>query len=370
MARARARAQARGAILDLTLSNPTEAALEIDRDAILDALASREGLRYRPAPAGEARAREAVAAYYARREITVDPSQIILTASTSEAYAFLFKLLLDPGDRVLVPEPSYPLFGFLLDLADVRGTPYWLAYDGAWHLDKSRLDARDPRTRALLVVSPNNPTGTVLDLEERRALGDALGDRPVISDEVFADFAEVTHASASWIGAPDRLTFSLNGLSKSAGLPQLKLGWIVVGGPPELAREALARLELIADTYLSVATPVQLALPKILSLAEPWQAELRARLARNRACVERVLRGSPISVRRSQGGWSSMLDLPRTMTDEAWALRLLDEDQVLTHPGYFFDVEGGAVLVISLLLPTEVLEEGLTKLRRRVEAEA
>lgn len=355
--------QAGRPLLDLTASNPTTAELPYDREAIRAALSPEAALTYAPEAFGLASARAAVAAYYAVRQIVVDPAHVVLTASTSEAYAFLLRLLCEPGDRVLIPTPSYPLFDFLLDLADVERSPYRLGWDGAWYLDRSSVEAAlDGRTRALLLVSPNNPTGTVLGADDQAWLV-ALAQRhglALISDEVFADYAE-GHRAASAIGS-GALTFSLNGLSKIAGLPQLKLGWIVVSGPPEDVQEALARLEIVADTYLSVSTPVMLALPTLLHLAEPWQVALRERLAHNRATLAASIAGTALRVRPAQGGWSAMLDVPRTETDVDWCLRLLAEQDVLVHPGYFFDVAGEGCLVLSLLPPPHLFAEGVRRI--------
>lgn len=350
-------------LLDLTTSNPTAVDLPYDRAEILRAIALPGALDYRPEPLGLITAREAIAKYYAQRGIEVSPSQVVLTASTSEAYSFLLRLLCDPGDAVRVPEPSYPLFDYLLQLADVTPLPYLLAYDGAWHLDRDSLRSGPP-ARAALVVSPNNPTGSCFDRDDREVLVEEAVSRDwaIVSDEVFADYAAGGHRRASWIGEDRALIFSLNGLSKIAGLPQLKLGWIVVSGPPDRVAEALQRLEIIADTFLSVGTPVQLALPELLDLAEPWQARLRERLAENRAGLAAKLSGTALGVRRSEGGWSAIVDVPRIADEEHWALELLERDGVLVHPGFFFEIAGGGSLVLSLLAPPGVFAEGLDRL--------
>ncbi len=355
-------------LLDLTASNPTTAELPYDGAALRAALAGPEALTYAPDPLGLPSARAAVSRYYAARALAVDPAQVVLTASTSEAYTFLMRLLCGPGDRVLVPAPSYPLFDFLLDLADVERAPYRLGWDGAWFLDRASVEAAiDARTRAILLVSPNNPTGTVLAEDDRRwllALARAH-DLALISDEVFADYADVGHRAASLLpgDAPaEVLTFSLNGLSKIAGLPQLKLGWIVASGPPAEVAEARARLELIADTYLSVSTPVMAALPALLALAEPWQASLRARLAHNRRALAELTAGTALAPRRAQGGWSVVLDVPRTESDTTWCLRLLEEQGVLVHPGWFFDLESEGSLVLSVLPPERIFTEGVRRI--------
>jgi alanine-synthesizing transaminase len=359
-----ARLRAAGApLVDLTTSNPTTADLPYDGPSILAAWASPEALGYAPEALGLASARAAVAAYYARRGLVVSPERVLLTASTSEAYTHLLRLLCDAGDHVLVPTPSYPLFDFLLDLADVARTPYRLAWDGAWYLDRDSVRrALTPRTRAILVVSPNNPTGTVLGADDRAWLCALAAERglALISDEVFADYA-ASHRAASWIGEPV-LTFSLNGLSKVAGLPQLKLGWVVLGGPPAQVDEARARLELVADTFLSVSTPVMVALPTLLAGADAWQRHLVRRLADNRRALVELTRGTALAVRPSDGGWSAIVDGPRLDSDEATSLRLLTEAHVVVHPGYLFDLEQAGCLVLSLLPPPAVFSEGVRRI--------
>jgi len=355
---ARARREGPEPRFDLTVSNPTELDLPREDAAILRALSDPAALTYAPEPLGLSSAREAVARYYGGK---VDPARIVLTASTSEAYAYALRLLCDPGDAVAIPRPSYPLFDFLLDLADVAPVPYRLAWDGAWHLDRSSVP---DKVKALFLVSPNNPTGSVLDADDRAFLLErARASRTVIvSDEVFADYATTP---ASLIGA-DQPVISLSGLSKVAGLPQLKLGWMVINGPDVWASEAMARLEIIADTYLSVSTPVMIALPELLRLAGPWRAGLSARIAENRAALARITAGTAVRGRPSQGGWSAMIDVPRLETDEAWCLRLLAEDGVLVQPGYFFDVEEEGCLVLSLIVPPDLFAEGVRRLVARM----
>jgi aspartate/methionine/tyrosine aminotransferase len=331
---------ARGApYLDLTLSNPTLAGLPLPLAALPPAPV------YDPQPRGLPAAREAVATYHG-----ASADRVVLTASTSEAYSWLFKLLCASGDEVLVPEPTYPLFGYLTALECVRAVPYALRWDGEWHLDAAALRFSN-RTRAVLVVSPGNPTGAYLKQEERAALAALCRERgcALISDEVFADFPAFPDArrATSAVRYHDVLAFSLSGLSKVAGLPQLKLGWIVAAGPG--AGEAVQRLELIADTYLSVGTPVQLAAPQLIAGRGVFQAALRDRLARNRAALAAVRpSGAPWDVLRAEGGWSEVLSVPRSRSEEEWVLVLL-EAGVLVHPGYFFDFPAGAHLVLSLL---------------------
>jgi len=353
-------------ILDLTESNPTRAGLPCPDD-ILAALARAEARRYEPRPFGLPAAREAVAADFARRGFPVGPDRVVLSASTSEAYAFLFKLLCDPGDEVLVPRPGYPLFEFLATLESVRVLPYPLAYDGEWHLDLSALrDALGPRTRAVVAVSPHNPTGACLRRDERDALETLCARRGValVSDEVFADytFRDEPRRAASVARDGPALAFALGGLSKSCGLPQLKLAWTAVTGPEPLRRDALARLEVVADTYLSVSTPVQVAAPELLSRREELSAPIRARVRANLEALRAAIGAAcPATLLEPEGGWSAVLRVPATRTEEERVTRLLEERDVLVHPGYFFDFPHEAFLVLSLLPPESDFAEGVAR---------
>jgi alanine-synthesizing transaminase len=353
-------------LLDLTESNPTRAGFLYPQAEILDALADPAALLYDPTPQGLLSAREAVALYYAQRGIRAPASRILLTASTSEAYAYLFKLLTNPGDEVLVPRPSYPLFEFLATMESVAVRQYALRYDGAWHLDFDSLDSSiTPRTRAVIVVNPNNPTGSFLKREEARLLDEfaARHGIAILSDEVFSDyaFAEDESRALAFPGAATQ--FTMSGLSKIAGLPQMKLGWIVAAGPNH--QESLEQLEWIADTYLSVSTPVQLALPKLLDLSAGIRSQIRGRTAANLAFLSHTTKGSPINVLNTEGGWSAILQVPRTRSEEEWAMTLLRERGVLIQPGFFYDFESEAFLVVSLLTAPETFAEGV---RRILEA--
>ena len=347
----RALRERRDPTLDLTESNPTRAGLLAP--VHLGALADPRALRYEPHPKGLLAAREAVAEYYAdSRGATVDPENLVLTASTSEAYALLFKLLCDPGDCVLVPEPSYPLFGMLTALEGVEAVPYPLRFDGEWHLDAAALTI-PPRARAVLVVSPGNPTGAFLKQAERAALADrcARAGCALVCDEVFADFAlSPDPRRVPSVAAQDEvLSFALSGLSKICGLPQLKLGWCAVAGPPEEVARAVQRLELIADAYLSVATPVQLAAGQLLRGRHDFQRRVIDRVRGNRAALLRTRPPDAAwDVLPAEAGWSAVLSVPRSRSEEEWALALLQAG-VLVHPGYFFDFPAGAHLVVSLL---------------------
>ena len=365
---------ARGVVLlDLTSSNPTRASLPYS-ETLLSALTHPAGLVYQPDPAGVPAARAAIAGYYAERGYAVDPEHLVLTASTSEAYAWLFKLLCDPGDAVLVPQPSYPLFDYLAALESVLLRPYPLGFDGHWYLDVAELERVSGGARAALLVHPNNPTGSFLSRTEWEALVALAEVRglALVVDEVFSDFGFTTSDDRldSTVSETRVLTFTLSGLSKVVGLPQLKLGWIHVGGPTVEVEEALARLELVADTYLSVSTPVALATPRLLAERRQLAGPIARRTADNLALVAAAVQDSPVSLLPVSGGWYAMLRLPRTQSDEAWALTLVERDGVLVQPGYFYDVPLEACLVISLLTPPEILKEGLGRLLRRVEMDA
>lgn len=355
-------------VLDLTESNPTRAGIPYAAD-LLAPLADPGALAYEPTPRGMPMAREAVAADYARRGARVDADRIVLTSGTSEAYAYVFKLLCDPGDAVLVPRPSYPLFEFLAGLESVRVEAYPLAYDGEWRVTLAALsEAVTPRTRAVVVVNPNNPTGSYLKKDEAASLVALCAERrlALIADEVFADYAFGGDPRRVPTLAADEglaLSLSLGGLSKSCGLPQLKLAWIAAAGPRELVDEALARLEIIADTYLSVSTPVQRAAPRLLARLLELQAPIAARIASNRETLRtRLLPDSPATLLAAEGGWYAVLRIPATLAEEERVCRLLEAHNVLVHPGYFFDFPSEAYLVLSLLPPPEVFAKGIERI--------
>ncbi len=369
-------ARLRGAgrrVLDLTATNPAAVGLAAD-PADLAALAAPEACAYHPEPFGLRAAREAIARRIGLQRGTVPRvDRLALTASTSEAYSVLFKLLCDAGDEVLVPQPSYPLFEHLAALELVRPVPYRLEYHGSWAIDLASLDhAWSARTRAVVVVSPNNPTGSALRADDLRALQRRCGERgaALIADEVFAAYPlePRTDAVTGVLSAtePPALTFALDGLSKSCGLPQLKLGWIECGGPPRQVAAARERLELILDTYLSVNTPVQVALPALLVAGQRLADRIRDRLRRNLQAARRIVAGAPAcDLLRVEGGWSAVLRVPAVRAEEAIVLRLLVDEGVLVHPGYFFDFPSEAYLVISLLTPPAEFEEGLTRVVAR-----
>jgi hypothetical protein len=349
--------------VDLTVSNPTAAGIPYDEAEILAALASPGALRYEPAPFGLRSARAAVA-----REIGVDPDRVALTASTSEAYAMLFKLLCDPGDEALVPQPSYPLFEHLATLEGVKLAPYRLAYDGRWHVDLDSVRrAIGPRTRAILAVSPNNPTGSYLKRDELAAIA-ALG-LPIVSDEVFASYPlrDDPSRAETALEAKDALVFALGGLSKLAALPQMKLGWIAMGGPRAALDEARARLEIVCDAFLSVGAPVQHALPRLLASRARAHAAIAARTRANLTSLQGLLAESAATLLDVEGGWYAVVRLPATRSEEAWVDALLASG-VVVHPGHFFDFSSEPYVVASLLAPEPSFAEGAARLAACVEA--
>lgn len=355
---ARARAASAAIPYDLTASNPTVCDFPYPPD-LLDRLRDPEALAYRPDPKGLRAAREAVAREYDRRGVGVDPDRVLLAASSSEAYAFLFKLLCDPGDAVLAPVPSYPLFEHLATLEGVRAVPYGLDPDDGWQ----PAPPFDPGPEAAILVHPNNPTGSWVarDAAERLAeRGGGRGVRPLIVDEVFLDFPLERGIVPETFASRSRgLTFTLGGLSKSRGLPQLKLSWIVVSGPPNAVARAMERLEFIADQYLSVATPVQVALADLLERARPVQGAILERCRENLAAARALALPQPwVRVLAAGGGWSVVVRFPRVVSEEALALALLEERGVAVHPGYFFDFPGDGYLVASLLPPPAVFARG------------
>jgi hypothetical protein len=358
------------ALVDLTEQNPTRTGLVAAGERELAALADRQGALYRPDPRGTREAREAVAAYYAGRGLTVSPEDLVLTAGTSEAYAHLFRLLCDPGDEVLVPAPSYPLLEPLAALEAVSLRRYRLGWDGAWHLDReSLLQSAGPRTRAVVIVQPNHPTGTCLDADDLAVVERLCEDRglALVSDEVFGDFvwAHAAGPPRAWpsvIAGRSVPTFALHGLSKLCGMPQMKLGWIVLAGPAAARREARSGLEWVADAFLSVGTPVQLALPTLLEASAPFRAGVLERIVRNRALLDRAVAACPaLGVLPAVGGWVAVLRLPGTRDDEAWALELLRRG-VVVHPGHFYDFAGDGHLVVTLIADPDEFGSGLDRI--------
>jgi alanine-synthesizing transaminase len=375
LARALGRKRAGGAgVCDLTCSNPTRAGLSYPSEEILKALSDREALVYEPDPRGRKSARAAVASYYAERRAAISEENIVLTASTSEAYSFLFKLLAEPGDDVLVPRPSYPLFDFLAALDAVEPRAYPLRHDGSWHVDFPALESSvGERTRALVLVHPNNPTGSYLSDEDRERLVTLASDRglALIVDEVFLDFPlEEGRVPRSFASVDRGLVFVLSGLSKLAGLPQMKLSWIAISGDPDRVREASLRLEHIGDTYLSVGAPVQVAAPRLLEAGGAVRRLVSERLRANlRSLAKSVGELPAVTLLRPQGGWYAAMRLPAIRSSEDWALLLLERDSIYVHPGSFFGFEVEAVLVVSLLSPIETFHRGVRGILSRVSDE-
>lgn len=358
-----------GPLYDLTITNPTAAGI-IYPPSILDRLANPAARSYEPRPFGLGTAREAVVGDYARRGINVAPERVVLTASTSEAYSLLFKLLCDPqGDSVMVPVPSYPLFDHLTRLDGVRSIPYRLDYHGRWTVDFDSVDSGwDASVRAVLAVSPNNPTGSVLSAAERHGLGTRCAERDaaLIVDEVFADYPLDTDSVR--LKADTCLTFRLGGLSKSAGLPQVKLGWIAVDGPDRQVAEALDRLELICDTYLSVSTPVQVAASALIESGTFVREQIVERVRTNYASLRALAAAYPSTeLLNAEAGWSAVVRVPSTRSEEVLALELIERDGVVVHPGFFFDFAHEAFLVVSLLPEPPTFFEGARRMLERAD---
>jgi len=361
-------------VLDLTASNPTECGFSYPPQT-LDCLSTKENLNYDPSPRGLLRAREAIVQYYASKGISLLSQQIFLTSSTSEAYSYLFRLLANPGERIFFPQPSYPLFQFLADMNDIEMGHYPLIYSaGAWKIDFNQLNEKITfDTKALVLVNPNNPTGSFVKRHELTLLNDLCARKniPLISDEVFGDFSfEENKDYASLINNNEVLTFVLGGLSKTLGLPQMKLSWIVMSGPQGLVEKAQERLEVIADTFLSVNTPAQNALNQWLPLREGIQKEIKARLKQNLEFIQKQAAfTSSCQLLKSEGGWYVILKIPKTRTEEEWALKFLNKYHVFVYPGYFFDFHEEAYIVISLLPPHNVFQEGVERILSRIEQE-
>jgi alanine-synthesizing transaminase len=352
-------------LLDLTASNPTECGLDYDAEAILQALANRRGLRYEPDPKGLLCTRQAVAEYYAARDDQVAAEDLLLTTSTSEAYSFVFRLLCNPGDELLIPSPSYPLFEFLAEIEDVRLARYPLVYDHGWQADFASLErAITEHTRGILVVHPNNPTGHFAKPEEMAELNRICATRglALIADEVFLDFALDGNRRASFAANAEALTFTLSGLSKISGLPQMKIAWLVTNGPEREKAEALARLEVIADTFLSLSTPLQLAAPGMLNLRHSLQTQLMGRVGSNLGELDRLLALQANCNRLEvEGGWYAVLRIPATRPDEEFALHLMEAQGVYVHPGHFYDFAGDGYMVVSLITPEAEFAEGIRR---------
>jgi alanine-synthesizing transaminase len=353
-------------LVDLTVSNPTECGFLYDQGAILDALRNPSALKYEPASRGLVSARQSVCQYYVERGARVTVGDVILTTSTSEGYSYVFRLLCNPGDEILVPAPSYPLCDFLADIQDVKLVRYPLVYDHGWQIDFHALEQNITQpTRAVIVVNPNNPTGHFTKRAEMEKLNAicAARDLALIADEVFMDFSLGAGQPRSFAENRDALTFTLSGLSKICGLPQMKSAWLVTSGTQELKKEALARLEVIADTYLSMNAPVQLAMPSFLSQRRAFQDQLLARVRQNLAELDRQLALQKLCTRLEvEGGWYAVLRVPATGSDEELALTLLNDTSVYVHPGHFYDFPSEGYIVLSLISKEIELAKGLKAL--------
>jgi alanine-synthesizing transaminase len=362
-------------LFDLTVSNPTRIDLHFDTAPILNALSNPGVMEYDPQPKGLAAAREAVARYYKEQhqENSIDPDALILATSTSEGYSYVFRLLCDPGDEVLVPKPSYPLFEFLADIQDVKLRPYPLLYDHGWQIDFSSLEnAPSACTRAVVLVHPNNPTGSFVSAQERTALNSFCREHglALIVDEVFLDYPLDGIRRPSFVTNPDVLTFTLSGISKISALPQMKLAWLAVSGPPAEAKAAIDRLEMIADTYLSMNAPVQLAAPTLLEQRKQIQPLLIERVRTNLHDLDRQLEQQKLCQRlQLEGGWYAVLRVPATKSDEELAIDLLRRGSVLVHPGHFYDFPNDGYLILSLLPPLAEFRQAVKQMISVLNAE-
>jgi alanine-synthesizing transaminase len=354
-------------IIDLTISNPTQTGIQPDAEAVLASFVNPEAMQYDPQPRGLLSARRAVCHYYreAHEIFDLDPEHVFLTTSTSEAYTYIFRLTCDPGDEILVPKPSYPLFEFLADLADVKPVPYPLVYDHGWQIDFDSLyKAATPRTRAAITVHPNNPTGSYSRADEIAALSEFCREYQLalIADEVFLDYAHDGAARSSFISHAEALTFTLSGVSKISALPQMKLAWLAVNGPEDRVHQALARMEVIADTYLSLNAPVQLAAPVLLEQRKTIQPLLLDRLRVNLATLDHQLGAHPAVTRlRTEGGWCVVVRVPAVQNDEELAINLVRKVGVIVHPGHFYDFAGDGYLVLSLIAAPDDFREGVAR---------
>lgn len=361
------RRRAAGAqILDLTASNPTECGFSYDAQQILSASQNPAVLKYEPNPKGLEVARKAVASYYSGLGVRVSIDDLILTTSTSEAYSFVFRLLCNPGDELLIPAPSYPLFGFLADVLDVKLVRYPLLYDHGWHIDLHAVaEALSERSRAIVVVNPNNPTGSFVSGSARTKLNEICVKKrlALIVDEVFLDFALEARGSATLASNTEALTFVMSGLSKISGLPQMKLAWLLASGPTHQKEQALEKLEVISDTFLSPSTPVQLAANEFLNGRFAFQEQVLRRAKSNLRALDDQLATTSVCNRLDvEGGWYATLRVPATGGDEEFALGLLEKQDVYVHPGHFFDFAREGYIVLSLITPEQEFAEGVRRI--------
>jgi alanine-synthesizing transaminase len=353
-------------LLDLTVSNPTTCGFRYHSGSLLRALSNPAAAVYDPDPRGLLVARRAIVDYYVSHKVQVGIDDMLLTTSTSEAYSFVFRLLCNSGDEILIPEPSYPLFAYLAQIQDVKLIPYSPIYDHGWQIDFHGLqNSITARTRAVIVVHPNNPTGHFTAPSEISELNRicAARDLAIIADEVFLDFAIDQSVPQSFAASREALTFTMSGVSKICGLPQMKLAWLVASGPQNLKVPGLERLEIIADTYLSMNAPVQYALPTFLDQRHEFQSQVLARIQKNLAALDARLAQQKSCARLEvQAGWYAVLRIPATRSDEDLALLLLETKSVYAHPGHFYDFPTDGFLVVSLITPEEDFAEGVEQL--------
>ncbi|HZV59089.1 MAG TPA: pyridoxal phosphate-dependent aminotransferase [Candidatus Eremiobacteraceae bacterium] len=353
-------------VIDLTESNPTKCDFHFEVEKILGALRHPASMNYDPVPQGLLAARNAVVDYYRSRNCAVNVNDIFLATSTSEAYSFLFRTFCNPGDEVLIPQPGYPLFNFLADIQDVATVPYPLIYDYGWQIDFQALRrAITPRTRTIVVVNPNNPTGHFSKPDDMDRLNQICleGDLAIIADEVFLDFSLGKDIPPTFASNNKALTFTMSGLSKISGLPQMKVAWLIATGPEALKQQAIARLEMIADTYLSMNTPMQLALPVLLELRHNFQPQCIARTRNNLAQLDKLLATQELCSRLNlEGGWYAVFKVPVTRGDDDLTLELLNTHGVYVHPGHFYDFPVDGYLVVSLITLEQPFATGIEAL--------
>ncbi len=362
-------------VIDLSESNPTRCKFDYLKANLLVSLSDPENLVYEPDPKGMPEARRAIQNFYREKNVNVPLEHIFLTSSTSEAYSFLLRLLANPGERILMPRPSYPLLDLLADLNDIRLDPYEIRYEAnQWQIHmESLIREIHSDTKAIVLINPNNPTGSCLKQNEAEKIVTLARDHSLvlISDEVFSDyvFFDDPKRIPTFAGITGVITFTLGGISKTLGLPQMKLGWILANGPFEMLSPLIQRLEIILDTYLSVNTPVQRSLASWFPLRHSIQKEIKDRIQNNLAFLRSCLtQPHPVHCLPLEAGWYAILRLPRTKSEEEWALEFLDQDRVYLYPGYFFDFEQEAFVVVSLLVPCEVFKEGISRILRRVKS--
>jgi len=360
-------------IIDLTESNPTRCDFDYNNEEILNPFNEKTNLIYEPSPQGKSSTRDVIAQYYKTKNQEVPGNRIFLTSSTSEAYSYLFRLLVDVKAQVLFPRPSYPLFQFLGDLNDIQLNYYSLTYDGQWQIDWPDFkNTIGQKTKAIVLVNPNNPTGNFLKKDDISKLNEICQQKNIvlICDEVFWDFAfDQTKEYESLVNNEQVLTFTLGGLSKTLGLPQMKLSWIIINGPEKLVHDSIKRLEIISDTYLSVNTPTQNALARWISKKDEIQKEILTRIKQNLTFLHsQVHASSHCQFYNVEGGWYVVIKIPSMLSEEEWVLKFLEDDHVYVHPGYYFDFEQEAFIIICLLPPPQMLQQGIERIINRIRS--